>query len=254
LLNLLNNAIKFTPQGTIELSLKSTGSSAAGERLQFSVIDTGIGIPASKLDRLFERFSQVDSSISRQYGGTGLGLAISKRLVDLMGGQIGVHSEPGQGSTFWFCVTLPRSAEHVPAEEPVQYHLPTPPGRHRILLAEDVEINQEIARSMLEKAGYAVDVAANGAEAVRAVQNGSYDVVLMDVQMPEMDGLQATEHIRALSGPVSRIPIIAMTANVYAEQVASFIKAGMNDHVGKPFKRDALLAAVARWLPTSGGG
>jgi CheY-like chemotaxis protein len=139
-------------------------------------------------------------------------------------------------------------------EPPTPHRQPAPRSGHRILLAEDVEINQEIARSMLEQAGYAVDVASNGAEAVRAVQDGSYDLVLMDVQMPEMDGLQATEHIRALSGPVSRIPIIAMTANVYAEQVASFIKAGMNDHVGKPFKRDALLATVARWLPTSDGG
>jgi signal transduction histidine kinase/CheY-like chemotaxis protein/HPt (histidine-containing phosphotransfer) domain-containing protein len=246
LLNLLNNAIKFTPQGGIELTLRRETGPDGVERLRFAVSDTGIGIPKEKQDRLFQRFSQIDSSASRQYGGTGLGLAISKHLVELMGGEIGVSSEPGIGSTFWFSVPAPSAAEAgiaVPTEPFV-----IPAGRKaKILLAEDMHINQEIAKAVLESAGHRVDVVTDGAEAVMAVQSSTYDLVLMDVQMPGMDGVTATRHIRSLDPPVRDVPILAMTANVYAEQVASFTKAGMNDHVGKPFKAEELLAAVAKW-------
>ena len=249
LLNLLNNAIKFTPNGGVSLSVEQERRPAAPERLRFTVTDTGIGIPEDKRDRLFRQFSQVDGSASRHYGGTGLGLAISKRLVELMGGEIGVTSEPGRGSTFWFSVPLPRTRDSDP--QPVQAPIGVPALRQsaRILLAEDVAINQEIAKAVLEAVGHQVDVVSDGAEAVMAVQKKPYDLVLMDVQMPVMDGLMATQHIRALDGPVRDIPILAMTANVYAEQVATFLQVGMNDHVGKPFERDKLYAAIERWLP-----
>jgi signal transduction histidine kinase/CheY-like chemotaxis protein len=252
LLNLLNNAVKFTPAGRVELCLEH-GSLAGGlERLRWAVTDTGIGIPEVKRARLFERFSQVDGSRSRQYGGSGLGLAISKRLVELMGGRIGLDSAPGRGTTAWFEVSLPRTAnERASRPEPE----PGPPGgrRGRLLLAEDVAINQEIATAILTKAGYAVDVVGDGAQAIQAVQQHDYDLVLMDVQMPVMDGIEATKTIRSLDGAVRHMPIIAMTANVYAEQIASFRLAGMDDHVGKPFKREELFDTIERWLPPQPG-
>jgi PAS domain S-box-containing protein len=251
LLNLLNNAVKFTPSGRIEVSLEHEGVSPTEDRLRIAVTDTGIGIPESEHGRLFQRFSQIDGSSSRRYGGTGLGLAISRQLIELMGGGIGVESEPGRGSTFRFSLTLPKADVPRAAEAAA----PVRAGerrRLRILLAEDVEINQEIARSILERAGHRVDVVSDGAEAVMAVQTGIYDLVLMDVQMPVMDGVTATQRIRALPEPVGTIPIVAMTANVFAEQIASFKAAGMNDHVGKPFKREELHGVVERWAPPAG--
>jgi len=252
LLNLLNNAIKFTPSGSVTLTVTPEHAGDGRDRYRFAVTDTGIGIPKEKQDRLFQRFTQVDGSARRQYGGTGLGLAISKRLVELMGGEIGVVSEVGQGSTFWFSVPLTKAAERVITPvQPVQEPSVQSRGA-RILLAEDVDINQEIAKAVLEAAGHEVDVVSDGAQAIMAVQQKSYDLVLMDVQMPVMDGVTATQHIRSLSGPVRDIPIVAMTANVYAEQIAGFLEAGMNDHVGKPFDREKLYAAVKRWARTEG--
>jgi signal transduction histidine kinase/CheY-like chemotaxis protein len=245
LLNLLNNAIKFTPAGSVELRIEREAGRGDVDWLTFSVTDTGIGIPKEHQGRLFRRFSQVDGSASRQYGGTGLGLAISKSLVDHMQGEIGVRSEPGKGSTFWFSVPMRRV--EVNGETRSDGSLPSSNWSARILVAEDVEINQEIARAVLTAAGHTVDVVSNGAEAVMAVQNQPYDLVLMDVQMPVMDGLAATRHIRSLDGSVRHIPIIATTANVFAEQVAGFAEAGMNDHVAKPFVRSILYAAVERW-------
>ena len=250
LLNLLNNAIKFTPAGSVTLLVESRAS-RGGERLRFTVTDTGIGIPADKQDRLFQRFSQVDGSASRQYGGTGLGLAICKSLIDRMNGSIGVTSEPGTGSTFWFEIPVTRADENAIRTAELDPVLAPRNGRGHILVAEDVLINQEIIRAVLESAGHHVDVVSDGAQAIMALQNEHYDLVLMDVQMPAVDGIQATQHIRALKGPLASIPVIALTANVYAEQVSGFLKAGMNDHVGKPIDRAKLLATVDRWIGIS---
>jgi signal transduction histidine kinase/CheY-like chemotaxis protein len=250
LLNLLNNAVKFTPSGRVELVLEHRSLSPAEEHLCFSVIDTGIGIPATKRERLFERFSQVDGTRNRQYGGTGLGLAISKQLVELMGGTITLESEAECGTTVRVEVTLPRSntaAVRSSEEENVgRIAKALRPGR--ILVAEDVEVNQEIIRAVLEGAGHSVDIVADGAQAIKAVQEHAYELVLMDVQMPGVDGVQATRHIRAMAAPPGDVPIIALTANVYTDQIASFLDAGMNDHVGKPFDRRKLLSTVDRWL------
>jgi CheY-like chemotaxis protein len=247
LLNLLNNAIKFTPQGRVVLAVQQRTASEAGVTLRFSVSDTGIGIPKDKQDRLFQMFSQVDGSIRREFGGTGLGLAISQHLVQHMGGEICVESELGRGSVFWFEVTLPRAElGALPAASSGQIAASTRAAR--ILLVEDTEINQEIARSMLESAGHQVEIVSDGSAAVMRVRAETYDLVLMDVQMPVMDGMTATRHIRALNHPACDVPIVAMTANVLPQQVRSFRDAGMNDHIGKPFRRDELYAAIERWV------
>jgi signal transduction histidine kinase/CheY-like chemotaxis protein len=248
LLNLLNNAIKFTPTGGITLLVEGDTSPDGEWAARFSVIDTGIGIPHEKQKRLFERFSQVDSSVGREFGGTGLGLAISKQLVELMGGAIGVESREDQGSTFWFTLRF-KVAEGRSMARRRSRQAARPASRGaRILLADDNEINQEVARIVLEGAGYRVDVVPDGHEAIAAVQKISYDLVLMDIQMPGLDGITATKRIRALDHPSSKVPIIAMTANVLPQQVTEFKAAGMNDHVGKPFKKDRLLATIETCL------
>ncbi|TGD97167.1 PAS-domain containing protein [Methylobacterium nonmethylotrophicum] len=252
LLNLLNNAIKFTPAGRVTLRLASTPLADGRHTLRVAVSDTGIGIPAEQHGRLFQRFSQVDGSIQRRFGGTGLGLAISRRLVETMGGEIGVESRPGAGSTFWFAVPLAEAADDAAARaQPAPAPLARPA---RILLVEDSPINQEIACAILERRGHHVTVVGDGAEAISAVQAGPHDLVLMDVQMPGMDGLTATRHIRELGPPASRLPIVALTANVLPQQVAQFRAAGMDDHVGKPFRPDELLATVERWSAARAAG
>lgn len=252
LLNLLNNAVKFTREGSITVQVDHKRTTPQGELIRISVTDTGIGIPRDKQDLLFRRFSQVDRSIRREFGGTGLGLAISKRLIELMGGEIGVESEKGQGSTFWIEATFPQAV--VLADEELQAKIPVTENPARILLAEDVELNQELARSLLEAAGHTVDVVSNGEEAIAAVQEKAYDIVLMDIQMPGTDGITATKRIRALDDPVNKVVIIAMTANVLPQQVRSFIDAGMNGHIGKPVRRDDLFRKLNEWLPLKRAG
>ena len=251
LLNFINNAIKFTRAGHIALTVERVGTTAGGQRIRFSVSDTGIGIPRDKINRLFQRFSQVDGSTAREFGGSGLGLAIVKRLVELMGGELGVESVPGEGSTFWFSVTLAVSKSDTAGAE-LSPGAPQFARSARILVAEDIEVNQEIIRGMLESAGHKVHMVANGAEAILAAASQNYEIVLMDIQMPLVDGVVATKGIRGLAGPASRLPIIAMTANVLAPKVAHFLASGMDDHVGKPFSREELLAVVARCLPSRG--
>lgn len=246
LLNLLNNAVKFTQEGQVTLRARYLPTTE-GQPIRFAVSDTGIGIPQDQRKYLFHRFYQVNQSSTREAGGTGLGLAISKRLVQLMGGEIGLESEEGKGSTFWFAVPLPRADESDFAQQhSVITAESSVPGR--ILLVEDLEHNRDLARAILSRAGYEVEIAENGAEAVQAVQANHYDLVLMDIQMPVMDGMTATRIIRELDHPASRIPIIAMTANVLPHQVKTFGEAGMNDHIGKPFKKAELFQKVNSWL------
>ncbi len=244
LLNLLNNAIKFTPEGSVLLDIRADRAEGNRDRMKFSVIDTGIGIAAADLPRLFQRFAQVDASIRRTYGGTGLGLAISKRLVELMGGTIGVDSENGVGSTFWFALPLP-TTDSTPAA--AVERVPAPLARrHHLLLVEDVAINQDLVRHILEAGGHTVDVVCNGAEAIMAVQDMAYDAVLMDIQMPYLDGLAATRAIRQLPHRCRDVPIIAMTANVLPKQADIALDAGMNDVIHKPFSVAQVFAALER--------
>ncbi|PWC34761.1 ATP-binding protein [Azospirillum sp. TSO35-2] len=260
LLNLVGNAVKFTERGSVLLSvgmLSAEGGEGAVAWLRFAVSDTGPGIPSADQVNLFQRFSQGDRSTTRRYGGTGLGLIISKQLSELMGGRIGVQSSPGVGSTFWFELPLPvTAATGVAGVTPDRAAAGAPSRRGaRILLAEDVPMNQIVTSSILCKAGHSVEVAEDGALAVQAVRGGDFDLVLMDMQMPRMDGLQATAAIRQLGGRRGAVPIIALTANALTDQLQLCLDVGMNDHVTKPIERDTLLAAVDRWLdagPTTG--
>ena len=248
LLNLMSNAVKFTAKGTVRLFLACEGEDEGLVRIRFSVIDTGIGIPQDKRHRLFQRFSQVDSSTARRFGGTGLGLAICKNLVEAMGGTIQVESKEGEGSTFTFLLHLPVVAVTPSAAADVTAaHFSQATEGALILLAEDVVMNQELVVTMLTRWGYTVDVVPDGAAAVDAVMRSRYDLVLMDVQMPVMDGLEATRRIRQLGGAFEYLPILAMTANVMAQDVEACRVAGANAHIGKPFVPSKLRATVAQW-------
>jgi len=241
MLNFLANATKFTATGGVTLA-----ASWSGERLRVAVRDTGIGIPADKIDTLFERFSQADNSTTRVYGGTGLGLSISRRLVEMMDGEIGAESRVGEGSTFWFEIPL-SPAEAIISDDRYGDDTPSPEGL-RILVADDAAANRELAVAILGGLGVAVETVEDGAQAVEAARNGAYDLILMDVHMPVMDGLDATRAIRRLDGPAGQTPIVALTANVQPEQVQRCREAGMDDHVGKPIQVAELLRVIAARL------
>jgi PAS domain S-box-containing protein len=255
LLNLLSNALKFTPDGGVTVQVEQSpapddgpeGAAAGLRRLRIAVSDTGIGISDDKLEAVFERFNQADVSVSRRFGGTGLGLAICKRIVGLMGGWIGVESHKDEGSTFWFEIDLPvaAAADTAPAHAVESTALERP---LRLLLVEDVDVNRELVRVMLEPFDIDIESATNGVEAIEAVMRSAYDLVLMDVQMPIMDGMTAAARIRELEDPAQpRLPIIAMTANVLPDQVRRCLAAGMDGHVGKPINPAELLETIAAW-------
>jgi len=239
LLNLLSNAVKFTAKGAINLRIYPLC-----DRVKFVVSDTGIGVPDEVVGQLFQRFVQADGSISRKFGGTGLGLAISKRLVEMMGGEIGVDSRLGEGSTFWFTVPLPEAGPCAP--DLIETEIEQASGL-TVLLVEDAEANQELVTTILRAAGIEVDVASHGVEAVEAMKLRSYDMVLMDVHMPVLGGVEATRLIRGLGGQAAETPIIALSANVMPEQVEQYRHAGMDAHVGKPISPRDMLSMINQW-------
>ena len=242
-LNFLSNAVKFTAAGTIRLAMTATANS----RLRIAVTDSGIGVAPEKLDALFDRFTQADSSTTRVYGGTGLGLAISRRLIEMMGGEIGADSRPGVGSTFWFEVPLNEAIAGVDTGSVGTSDQALAEGL-RILMADDAAPNRELMTALLSGLGLSLETVENGAQAVEAARAGTYDLILMDVHMPVMDGLDATRAIRALNGEPGRVPIVALTANVQPEQVQRCREAGMDDHVGKPIQVAQLLRVIAALL------
>ena len=270
LLNLMSNAVKFTAEGQVSVIIECS------EKVIVRVRDTGIGISADAQQRLFKPFSQADSSTTRRFGGTGLGLAISRRLIELMGGEIGVVSEIGKGSEFWF--TLPkgdgtpdrqRSQAHGRVREGLVIPQPAIPqpatvadapvhvsakGQWRVLVAEDNPVNQKVASLLLAKLNYAVTVVSNGREAVDAIRAEAYDLILMDCQMPEMDGFEATQAIRALYAPDPGPPVIALTANAFHGERDKCLAAGMDDYLAKPIKSDLLKGKLDQWLNSADTG
>jgi len=276
LTNLVGNAVKFTSpaqtgpaageqSGRISVRVETLSENSRSVLLRFVVQDNGIGISAAQQQYIFEPFSQADGGTTRKFGGTGLGLAISRQLVNMLGGEIGVSSELGQGATFWFIAQMEKNL-HDQTTGPVAASPPQPdtdssfgdnttgPLSGKVLLAEDNAVNREVALAMLQSLGCTVDTVENGAAAVKALEQGRYDLVLMDCQMPVMDGYQATRQIReqlSCQPQLMRLPIVALTANAMKGDRELCLAAGMDDYLAKPFKRDALYGLLQRWLPST---
>ncbi len=246
LVNLISNAVKFTPEGEVLVTVKTRKVSPALYEVQFSVRDTGIGIPQDRMDRLFQSFSQVDASTTRTYGGTGLGLAISRDLAQLMGGRMWAESEEGEGSTFHFTIIVEAAAVSAPPPREARFEANLADRvPMSILLAEDNPVNQRVGLHLLNQMGYRADIASDGAEAIDALRNRAYDIILMDVQMPQLDGLEATRRIREEwrdNGP----RIIAMTANAMRDDREKCLAAGMDDYIAKPVNFQQLQAVLER--------
>jgi PAS domain S-box-containing protein len=261
LLNYVSNAVKFTEQGRIVLHAEILEENENEILLRFEVSDTGIGIEPDKLDSLFDAFEQADSSTTRSHGGTGLGLAITRRLAELMGGEVGVESEPGKGSSFWFTARLERGKALLPGfiandDGGAEKHLQNHHAGARILLVEDNAINREVTVALLSGALLAVDTAKDGVQAVEMVSTKTYDLVLMDILMPVMDGLEATRVIRSMTGSMTHsgvsyaeLPILAITANVFEKDRLACLDAGMQDFVAKPVIPEDLFLKLVKWLP-----
>ncbi|MEM6267950.1 MAG: response regulator [Bacteroidota bacterium] len=255
LINLVGNAIKFTETGEVSISVKQISGSDARAHLLFEVADTGIGIAPEKRVSIFESFTQASNETTRKYGGTGLGLTICKRIVELQGGKIGVQSTLGEGSNFYFDLEFAVAEEAVstPTEKAAPTAQRVVPQHIRVLLAEDNLMNQKLAGRVLERLGYRYEIAANGREALAMLIAQPFDVVLMDIQMPEMDGYEATRRIRAHAETrVRRTPVIALTAHAMAEEVDRCLAAGMNAFISKPFHPDTLRDKIVEWV--GGGG
>ena len=248
LMNLGSNAIKFTAEGQVELKVQLLDEDADGYSIRFAVIDTGIGIPKNLREHIFGKFTQVDDGISKEYAGTGLGLSIVQKLVELFGGNLEFRSEVNSGSTFYVDLKLPGAEQPTSKRNTVsRKDLPQEVRSGlRVILAEDNKINQVFAESALSRLGIGVEIAENGKEVLSLLENKTYDLILMDIQMPEMDGLEATRHIREkMKGPNNTIKIIAVTAAVMDREVQQCFDAGVNDYISKPFNPDDLLEKIA---------
>lgn len=248
--NLVDNSLKFTETGEIRIAVEVTSTSDKGVQLKFVVRDTGLGISEQNQARLFEEFWSWAPEAPDRIMGTGLGLAISSRLVALMGGEIGVDSELGVGSTFWFRLPF-KEAGYSAVTTAGRPRSDADTGRRlsgRVLMAEDDMANQMIGRAMLTRSGLSVDVVGNGREALEAVRSQAYDAVLMDIDMPEMNGLEATRRIRALSGEGARTPVIAMTAHAMRGDREKFLAEGLDDYIVKPINRERLIQCLEQWL------
>ena len=244
LTNLVDNAIKFTDAGRVVITVECVERRSDRIRIKLSVEDSGIGIPEGGIERIFDKFTQVDATPARRHGGTGLGLAISKQLVDLMGGSMGVKSRPGEGSNFWFVLSLPVQAEAAFLEGKMG------PGSSRVLVVEDNDVNQEVAATILRKLGCAVEVAGNGKQAVKMAEITPYDLIFMDCQMPGMDGFEATAEIRRYEESSGhRAKIVAMTAHTTDEDRDRCLTSGMDDYIGKPATYEDFQAVLQRSRP-----
>jgi CheY-like chemotaxis protein/anti-sigma regulatory factor (Ser/Thr protein kinase) len=237
LIQFVGNAIKFTTEGFIRLAVRAAQPTAGGTTFRFEVEDSGVGIESAVLNRIFEPFSQGDASLTRKQGGTGIGLAVCKKIADSV---MQVRSEPGKGSLFSFEITLKPVTTSV-TEAPVKQQ------KHRVLIVEDNTVNQKVAATLVARAGYEVDVASNGRLALERIKQAEYDAILMDCQMPEMDGYQATREIRRTEGE-RHTPVIAMTAHAMQGDRERCLSAGMDDYLTKPIDRQELAATLQRWV------